>query len=171
MLTTSLTARQATVGEKLRFKSLNTFGAPVVFLGILSNYHQATFTIGFHMKTLSIMYVEDNTELRDALTEMLAGPGRAVAAFATGEAALAAWEAGAPDLLVTDIGLPGISGTDLTRIVVAKKPAQWVALCSGYEFSHHVAMLGKNVRTLPKPFELEQLEALIDEVNEALNLP
>jgi CheY-like chemotaxis protein len=123
------------------------------------------------MKTLTIMYVEDNTDLRNALTEMLAGPGRAVVAFATGEAALAAWEAGAPDLLVTDISLPGMSGTDLTRIVVAKKPAQWVALCSGYEYGNHVATLGRNVRALPKPFEFEQLEALIDEVNEASSPP
>ncbi len=121
------------------------------------------------MKTLSIMYVEDNAELRDAMAEMLAGPGRAVVAFATAEAALAAWAAGAPDLLVTDIGLPGLSGTDLTRIVVAKMPAQWVALCSGYEHGAHVATLGKNVRTLPKPFEFEQLEALIDEVTDALS--
>jgi CheY-like chemotaxis protein len=117
------------------------------------------------------MYVEDNTELRNALAEMLEGPGREVVAFATGEEALAAWAAGAPDLLVTDIGLPGMSGTDLTRIVVAKKPLQWVALCSGYEYGHHVAALGQNVRTLPKPFEFEQLEALINEVNEALNPP
>lgn len=121
------------------------------------------------MKTLSIMYVEDNTELRDALAEMLADAGCEVVAFATGEAALAAWEANAPDLLVTDIGLPGMSGTDLTRIVVARNPAQWVALCSGYEFGGHVATLGKNVRTLPKPFEFEQLEALINEVNDALS--
>ncbi len=123
------------------------------------------------MKTLSIMYVEDNPELRDAMAEMLAGPGRAVVALATGEAALAAWAAGPPDLLVTDIGLPGMSGTDLTRIVVAKKPAQWVVLCSGYDHGHHVATLGKNVRALPKPFELEQLETLIDEVNRALTPP
>jgi CheY-like chemotaxis protein len=121
------------------------------------------------MKILSIMYVEDNTELRDAMAEMLAGPGRAVVAFATGEAALAAWETGAPDLLVTDIGLPGLSGTDLTRIVVAKKPEQWVALCSGYEPGSHLATLGKNVRTLPKPFEPEQLDVLIDEVSQALS--
>ena len=123
------------------------------------------------MKILSIMYVEDNTELRNALTEMLEGPGRAVVAFATSEAALAAWEAGAPDLLVTDISLPGMSGTDLTRMVVAKNPAQWVALCSGYEHGNHVSTLGKNVRSLPKPFELEQLEALINEAHKALIPP
>jgi len=119
------------------------------------------------MRTLSITYVEDNRDLRDALSEMLAGPGREVVAFATGEEALAACEAGAPDLLVTDISLPGMSGTDLARILVAKNPAQWVVLCSGYEYGRHVATLGQNVRALPKPFEFEQLEALIDEIKAA----
>lgn len=123
------------------------------------------------MKTLSIMYVEDNQDLRDTLSDMLAGPGRTVAAFATGEAALAAWQAGAPDLLVTDISLPGMSGTDLVRIVVAKNPAQWVALCSGYEYGKHVLTLGANVRALPKPFEFEQLETLIDEIKAVLSPP
>ena len=46
------------------------------------------------MKTLSILYVEDNKELRETLSDMLEGPGRAVVAVATGEAALAAWQSG-----------------------------------------------------------------------------
>lgn len=122
------------------------------------------------MRTLSITYVEDNRDLREALSEMLAGPGRTVVAFASGEAALRACEAGAPDLLVTDIGLPGMSGTELARILVAKNPAQWVAMCSGYEYGNHVAKLGQNVRALPKPFELEQIEALIEEIKAALSV-
>jgi len=121
------------------------------------------------MKTLSIIYVEDNKDLRETLSLMLEGPGRAVVAFATGEEALVAWKAGAPDLLVTDISLPGMSGTDLARIVVGENPAQWVVLCSGYEYGKHIATLGPNVRSLPKPFELEQLEALMDEITAALN--
>ena len=60
---------------------------------------------------------------------------------------------------------------DLARFVLSKNPAQWVALCSGYEYGKHVATLGANVRTLPKPFDLEQLEALMDEINASLNLP
>ena len=123
------------------------------------------------MKTLSILYVEDNKELRDTLSDMLEGPSRAVVAVATGEAALAAWSVAASDLLVTDISLPGMSGTDLARIVLAKNPAQWVVLCSGYEYGDHLARFGPNVRALPKPFELEQLEALLDEINAALNPP
>jgi CheY-like chemotaxis protein len=123
------------------------------------------------MKTLSILYVEDNTDLRDTMSDMLEGPGRTVVAAATAEAALAAWQLGASDLLVTDISLPGMSGTDLARIVLAKNPTQWVVLCSGYGYSSHLATLGPNVRALPKPFELEQLEALMDEISAALSPP
>ncbi len=134
-------------------------------------YHQAPFTADLRMKTLSILYVEDNQELRDTLSEMLKGPGRAVVAVATGEAALAAWQSDAFDLLVTDVSLPGMSGTDLARILLATNPAQWVVVCSGYEFGHHLATLGPNVRALPKPFEFDQLEALMDEINAALSPP
>ena len=125
------------------------------------------------MKTLSILYVEDNTDLRDTLTEMLEGPGRTVVAVATGEAALEAWQSGPSDLLVTDISLPGMSGTALARLLLAKNPAQWVVLCSGYGYGYgdYLARLGPNVRTLPKPFEIEQLEALLDEIDAALNPP
>lgn len=119
------------------------------------------------MRTLRIFYVEDNLDLREALSELLAGPGRTVVAFANAEAAWAAWDAGAPDLLVTDISLPGMSGTELVRIAVARNAAQWVALCSGYNYSQHLGLLGRNVRALPKPFEFEQLEALLDEINAA----
>lgn len=61
------------------------FGGPV------HRYHQVTLTGDLRMKTLSILYVEDNTDLRDTLSEMLEGPGRTVVAVATGEAALEAW--------------------------------------------------------------------------------
>ena len=66
-----------------------------------------------------------------------------------------------------------MSGTALARLLLAKNPAQWVVLCSGYGYGYgdYLARLGPNVRTLPKPFEIEQLEALLDEIDAALNPP
>lgn len=72
---------------------------------------------------------------------------------------------------MTDISLPGMSGTALARLLLAKNPAQWVVLCSGYGYGDYLARLGPNVRILPKPFEIEQLEALLDEIDAALNPP
>jgi hypothetical protein len=37
-------------------------------------------------------------------------------------------------------------------------------LCSGYEFDEHVFAFGPNVRALTKPFEIEDLEALMNEL-------
>ena len=143
----------------------------VRFWDPVHRYHPDQLTGDVRMKPLSILYVEDNTDLRDTLSELLEGPGRTVVAVATGEAALEAWQSGASDVLVTDISLPGMSGTALARLLLAKNPAQWVVLCSGYVYGDYLARLGPNVRTLPKPFELEQLEALLDEINAALNPP
>jgi len=71
-------------------------------------------------------------------------------------------------VLVTDVSLPGMSGTELARHWLADDPTRWVVLCSGYEFRHGLDAFGPNVRSLPKSFEFEQLEALFDEIETAV---
>jgi CheY-like chemotaxis protein len=51
------------------------------------------------MEKLSILRVANTKELRDTLSEGLAGWGEAVVAVAIGEAAPETWESGACDLL------------------------------------------------------------------------
>ena len=123
------------------------------------------------MKSLSILYVEDNEELRDTFREILEAEGREIVACANGEAALALWESRVFDVVLTDISLPGMSGTDLARRILEKEPHKWIVLCSGYQYHHGLAALGPNVRSLPKPFELEELDALIHEITGALHKP
>lgn len=120
------------------------------------------------MKPVRILYVEDNAELRETFLEMLEGDNRQVTAHADGEQALAAWQAGSFDVLITDISLPGMSGTELARRVLAADPATWVVLCSGYEYASSIATLGAHVRALPKPFEMDELDRLMDEIAGAL---
>ncbi len=74
------------------------------------------------MKPLRMLYVEDNAELRDIFQEMLEGGQREVVACTTAEEALVWWNATDFDVLVSDIGLPGMSGTDLARRVLAQRP-------------------------------------------------
>ena len=121
------------------------------------------------MPLLRILYVEDNCELREAMGMLLEGQGRTVTACATAEEALQ-HEAAVPfDLVITDVTLPGMTGTDLARRLLDKNPAQWMVLCSGYPFGREAAnALGPNVRTLLKPFEMDELEALLDEAQAGL---
>lgn len=121
------------------------------------------------MKPLRMLYVEDNTELRDVIQEMLAGDQREVVACATAEEALVLWNASDFDVLVSDISLPGMSGIDLARRILAVFPARWIVLCSGYAYGDAIRALGSRVRALPKPFELEDLDRLMDEIYMSLD--
>lgn len=118
--------------------------------------------------TVRILYVEDNEELRETIAMLMEDEGRYITKCATAEAALELDEQEPFDVLFTDVSLPGLSGTDLARRVLANNPERWVVLCSGYEFGNAISVLGPQVRALVKPFELEELEDLLLEIQTAL---
>ena len=66
------------------------------------------------MSTQTIVVAEDDVAIRDLLAHHLEREGFSVAATADGQAALRAARLGA-DLLVLDIGLPGLDGLDVAR--------------------------------------------------------
>jgi two-component system cell cycle response regulator CpdR len=117
---------------------------------------------------MRILYVEDNPELRETIGMLLEGEGQEVTSCASAEEALELDARQPFDLLVSDVSLPGISGTDLARKLLADDPQRWVVLCSGYELGHYPAAWGPNVRTLLKPFDLEELEQLLGSIREAV---
>ena len=118
---------------------------------------------------MRMLYVEDNPELREIFQEMLKGDKREIVACATAEEALTIWNTSHFDALITDISLPGMSGTELGRRVLAVQPQCWVVFCSGYEYGEALDVLGPRVRAISKPFELEDLERLIDEIHSSLS--
>ena len=63
----------------------------------------------------SILVVDDEEDIRELLLYNLAREGFGVTAASTGEEALACARKKAPDLVVLDLMLPGISGLDVTR--------------------------------------------------------
>ena len=113
---------------------------------------------------LSILYVEDNEHLRETMGMLMEQDDREVVLSATAEDALAAYVQRPFDLVITDVSLPGMSGTELDRRLLKSRPEQWIAVCSGYDYGQAIRQLGANVRSLGKPFEIEQLDELIEEV-------
>jgi len=116
------------------------------------------------VSALHILYVEDNDHLRETIGMLMEGDGREIVLCANAEAALQACAERHFDLVVTDVSLPGMSGTELARRLLRVDPQRWIALCSGYHFGDDAARLGSHVRSLNKPFELDELDALIDAV-------
>jgi CheY-like chemotaxis protein len=64
---------------------------------------------------LRLLIVEDDADSREALVALLQHYGADVSAAATTGQAMEAWYRAIPDVLISDIGLPGEDGHDLMR--------------------------------------------------------
>ena len=113
------------------------------------------------MKPFVILYVEDNDLVREAYGELLATADRQVVCVADGAGARAALREQHVDLLLTDINLPDGSGLDLAREALRQNPGLPVIVCSGQGLADVAQSLGPTAHPLRKPFELEDLEALV----------
>jgi DNA-binding NarL/FixJ family response regulator len=73
-------------------------------------------------KALRVLVVDDHAFFRSGLRGMLAGAGLLVAEAGSGAAAVDAVRRGAPDVVLMDIHMPGMSGIDATRLLGAAAP-------------------------------------------------
>ncbi len=113
---------------------------------------------------LRVLFVEDNTDLREQIAYLLEEVGMQPESCATAEEALAAYAPDKFDLVMTDVSLPGMSGIDLARAILRHAPDTWVVFSSGYEMGSDLSDFGPHVRALLKPFDLPDLQLLQTEI-------
>jgi two-component system, cell cycle response regulator CpdR len=118
-------------------------------------------------RPLRILFVEDNDYVRELTVCLFEGVGREVAAYASGEEALAAFGRETFDVVITDVSLPNMSGIDLAKQILKAAPDTWLIIVSGYQLPLGLEQLGPNVRSITKPFEADQVAALLSEVRAA----
>jgi signal transduction histidine kinase len=64
-------------------------------------------------RTARVLIIDDEREVRSVLRDMLTSSGHTVVEASSGEEGLACCEAGAVDVILTDISMPGMSGWDV----------------------------------------------------------
>jgi CheY-like chemotaxis protein len=73
-------------------------------------------------KPLQVWLVDDDASIRWVLDKALKGSGMVAKSFDQADNALAALRGDAPDVLMTDIRMPGRSGLDLLREIQGSRP-------------------------------------------------
>jgi CheY-like chemotaxis protein len=107
-----------------------------------------------------VLLVEDEVVLRMSTTDMLEQLGCFVAGVGTGEQALELLaQGGSFDLLVTDLGLPGINGEELANRVRRQFPRLPVVIASGYGRS---GVQGEGLQFISKPYSAVDLQQALD---------
>src|SRR2546428_13875882 len=79
----------------------------------------------------SVLVVDDQSELAQMMAAMIKRDGHEVRIATSGPAAVAAVEERGPDLVLTDLGMPGMSGLDLADALHERWPKLPGALVTG----------------------------------------
>jgi len=119
--------------------------------------------------TLNVMLIEDQREVRDGLAVLINGsPGFCcVASFRTMEEALRAVEERLPDVVLTDIGLPGMSGLEGIRILKERYPNLPVVALTVYDDDEDIfdalcaGACGYLLKNVPPARLLESLKEVV----------
>jgi CheY-like chemotaxis protein len=110
-----------------------------------------------------ILIVDDDQDARELIGQVLAEAGYAVEVAGDGFEAIAKLPRTLPDLVVTDLRMPGMHGADLTQRIRSQSDVP-VVLTTGmetFDFCTDAAAYGA-VACLTKPINLEELLWTID---------
>jgi DNA-binding NtrC family response regulator len=120
----------------------------------------------------TIVVADDEKNIREGLAEALSLDGYRALPAADGEEALALVESGDADLVITDLRMPKLGGTDVLNHVVSRYPGLPVIVLTGHGTIEDavVAMRAGAFDFLTKPVNLDHLSLLVKRALESREL-
>jgi CheY-like chemotaxis protein len=118
---------------------------------------------------LRVLLVEDDDDNRELMAEVLVAAGCQVFSAASGQEGLDTLAGNPVDVVVTDVGMPGMGGLELARAAKAIAPSVPVVIVTGWAEREDIARArGKDVdAVLIKPVDPDALTAAVVEVVQA----
>ncbi|HEX9138818.1 MAG TPA: sigma 54-interacting transcriptional regulator, partial [Steroidobacteraceae bacterium] len=115
------------------------------------------------MEALRVWLVDDDASIRWVLERALRNGGMLTQAFDAAEPALVALRSDAPDVLITDVRMPGQTGLDLLKRVHAVHPDLPVIVMTAYsDLGSAVSAYGSGAfEYLAKPFDVDNAIDLV----------
>jgi len=116
--------------------------------------------------TTRILVVDDEEPVRELLCEILEGEGVEVTTAANGAEALARFEPGRFDAVLTDLGMPGMNGWELLRRVSERDRQVPLAVITGWGelVSTHEEKAARVEWVMTKPFAMSQICEIAQEI-------
>jgi CheY-like chemotaxis protein len=116
---------------------------------------------------LKILLVDDEKMIREMSQTQLKHLGYSADIVENGQQALIALENGDYDCVITDMSMPGMSGTDLSKQIRQKYPDIDITLATGYaaEITDELRDDYGITRVLGKPYRMNDLKNLLKNID------
>ena len=118
-------------------------------------------------KGQTVLLVEDDESVRLLVRDVLTELAYQAIEAPDAAAAIPLLQSGQPiDMLISDVGLPGIDGRQLAEIAREHRPSLPILFITGYAENAAIraGFLGTNMSMIGKPFKIEALASKIDEM-------
>jgi signal transduction histidine kinase/CheY-like chemotaxis protein len=111
-----------------------------------------------------VLVVDDEETVADLCREFLSARGYDLSVVLSGEDAVRLIPTLRPDVILTDINLPGLSGLEVMRYAKSVDPEVSVIVVTGYASASTAidALRQGAYDYVPKPFDLDDLEQIVD---------
>ncbi len=119
-------------------------------------------------QTMNLLLVDDEPTILKTISRFLVAHGHCVRTTSSGIEALHRMEEETPDVVISDITMPGINGLDLLERIKVRFVSTPVILITGYSTEDTaVAALQQGAYDyLRKPVKLENLISILDQIDE-----
>jgi two-component system OmpR family response regulator len=118
------------------------------------------------MSALRVLLVEDDDDNRELMAEVLTSSGCEVLSASSGQDGLKTLSESSVDVVVTDVGMPGMGGLEMARAAKAIAPTVPVVVVTGWAEREDIASArGKHVDAiLVKPVDPDALAQTVSDV-------
>jgi CheY-like chemotaxis protein len=125
------------------------------------------------MDALRVLLVEDDDDNRELMAEVLAAYGFEVLSAASGQDGLRQLSEHSVDVVITDVGMPGMGGLELARASKAIAPKVPVVVVTGWAEREDIAQArgGAVDAVLIKPVDPDALTQAVTDVAQGRGRP
>jgi CheY-like chemotaxis protein len=112
----------------------------------------------------SILVIDDEASVRELVSDVLSLQGHTVSAAVDGADGVARFRSGQFDLVLTDLGMPGMNGWEVTRAIRLLSPTTPILLLTGWRDVVEPPEGARVDGILTKPFNVDSLSATVGQV-------
>jgi CheY-like chemotaxis protein len=112
----------------------------------------------------TVLIVEDNPEVTGTLCQMLEGASHKVTAVTDGEEGIEKYRESKFDIVITDIGMPGLSGWEVSKAIKAHDPDARIIFITAWGVQLEPERIKESGASLviQKPFEKSKILSAIE---------
>ncbi len=116
------------------------------------------------LKNLTLLYVEDDEEVRRNAVEYLSRLCKEVYEAENGKDAIRVWREQKPDIIIADISMPRLNGLDMAQYIRTHDPDVQIIIATAYTDTDYLmqAVELQLVKYLVKPITKEKLMAALE---------